>query len=492
MPYTDKLFLHVAVLSEKLARPLVEEFKVVSSDNYSLLLDSAGQDLRSNKHSIMLWQPDWVISHKSGRTLYHNIVNNSKKLSRIDPLDFASQMSQAISKRICLTDSAKECEHLPFQVGLAGIIGYDFARHLETFEQDKTLCETPDVVLGFYTKSIICCHTSNKHYLCYLSDKMAPDEVKQLLPSGDSKQQVSAFSLLEPWSSNMSEAGYTKALQRIKDYLVAGDCYQANFSQQFKATYEGDEYEAYLTLREHNKAPFSAFMRVPQGAILSVSPERFISVSNGTVETQPIKGTRPRSHDSAIDKENAKALLESEKDRAENLMIVDLLRNDISKHCQPNTVEVPDLFKLESFEAVHHMVSKIVGRLSSKSTPLDLIKDAFPGGSITGAPKVRAMQVIDELEPHDRNIYCGSVLYYGYRQDLDSSICIRTLLAENHMLYCCAGGGIVLDSQAKSEYQETLDKVAKILPVLANSAKSDRCHPEHHQAILQENEQVHE
>ena len=184
------------------------------------------------------------------------------------------------------------------------------------------------------------------------------------------------------------------------------------------------------------------------------------------METKPIKGTRPRFSDEAKDAQSAQSLLTASKDRAENLMIVDLLRNDLSKHCKPHSVKVPELFALESYEAVHHLVSTVVGELNDDATPLDLLASSFPGGSITGAPKIRAMEIIDELEVHRRNIYCGSIFYMGFREDMDSSICIRTVLAENNRLHCWAGGGIVLDSVPSEEYQETLDKVSKILPVL--------------------------
>ena len=199
---------------------------------------------------------------------------------------------------------------------------------------------------------------------------------------------------------------------------------------------------------------------------MSVSPERFLSISDGQVETKPIKGTRPRYSDKIQDSSEAQALQYSEKDRAENLMIVDLLRNDISKGCIAGSVEVPSLFKIESFPAVHHLVSKITGRLKTNVSPIALLQGAFPGGSITGAPKIRAMEIIEELEPHKRNIYCGSIGYIGIRQDVDTNICIRTLLCENQTIYCWAGGGIVLDSIPEMEYEESHHKVSKILPTL--------------------------
>ena len=265
----------------------------------------------------------------------------------------------------------------------------------------------------------------------------------------------------------MDKNQYVDKIAQVNAYLRSGDCYQVNLAQRFDAPYSGDEYQAYLRLRGANKAPFSAFIRIPEAVIISISPERFLSVdSQGKVQTKPIKGTRPRSPDNAIDQQNIQALRGSSKDQAENLMIVDLLRNDLSKSCQPHSVSVPALFEIESFAAVHHLVSTVTGQLAEQQTALSLLRGAFPGGSITGAPKIRAMEIIEELEPQRRNIYCGSIGYLGIDGDMDTSICIRTLLLENSHLYCWAGGGIVLDSTALDEYQESLDKVCKILPVL--------------------------
>ena len=195
----------------------------------------------------------------------------------------------------------------------------------------------------------------------------------------------------------MSQEQYTQKLMCISSYLQAGDCYQINLAQRFSATYMGDEWQAYQQLRVANHAPFSAFIRLVDSVIMSISPERFLSVNEQIVQTKPIKGTRPRFNDPIQDQQQIESLLSAEKDRAENLMIVDLLRNDLSKHCQPGSVNVPELFKLESFAAVHHLVSTVTGKLKTNSSAIDLLQGAFPGGSITGAPKIRAMQIIDEL-----------------------------------------------------------------------------------------------
>ena len=217
---------------------------------------------------------------------------------------------------------------------------------------------------------------------------------------------------------------------------------------------------------KHNNAPFSAYLNIDDIKVLSISPERFIQIKQNKVQTKPIKGTRPRSNDPTQDEKNKRSLSLANKDKAENLMIVDLLRNDISRACKPGSVKVPKLFDIESFPAVHHLVSTIEGELAEDKSAIDLIRGAFPGGSITGAPKIRAMEIIEELEPHRRNIYCGSIGYISACGNMDTSITIRTLTCLNGRIICNAGGGIVADSVCDEEYQETFDKVNKILPVL--------------------------
>ncbi|STQ80523.1 Para-aminobenzoate synthase component 1 [Hafnia alvei] len=239
-------------------------------------------------------------------------------------------------------------------------------------------------------------------------------------------------------------------------------------TQRFSASYQGDEWQAFLRLNEHNKAPFSAFVRLPESAILSVSPERFLQLEQKNISTRPIKGTLPRLADPIADKLQAKKLASSRKDQAENLMIVDLMRNDVGRVAQAGSVRVPELFVVEPFPAVHHLVSTITATLPNNLDATDLLRACFPGGSITGAPKIRAMQIIEELEPQRRNVYCGSIGYMSCCGNMDTSITIRTLLAENGKIYCWAGGGIVADSQVDAEYQETFDKVGKILPILGD------------------------
>ncbi|NLW05695.1 MAG: aminodeoxychorismate synthase component I, partial [Pseudomonadaceae bacterium] len=254
---------------------------------------------------------------------------------------------------------------------------------------------------------------------------------------------------------------------QVQALLASGDCYQVNLAQRFTASYQGDLYQAWQLLRQQIAAPFSAFMDFGDATILSLSPERFLqATAKGEVETKPIKGTRPRGKTQQEDQQLAEALLNSKKDQAENLMIVDLLRNDLGRVCQPGSIQVPNLFTLESYTNVHHLVSRITGQLAKGKDSLDLLKASFPGGSITGAPKLRAMQIIDQLEPCQRSVYCGSIGYFDRRGGIDFNIAIRTFIAYQGQLHISAGGGLVADSNGAQEYQETLDKVSRLIRCL--------------------------
>ena len=277
------------------------------------------------------------------------------------------------------------------------------------------------------------------------------------------------FRLQAAFTSNLDEAGYRQAFEAVQAYIQAGDCYQVNLAQRFSAPCEGDPWLAYRALRAIAAAPFAAYLaRDEGGAVMCLSPERFLALHGHRVETSPIKGTRPRQGDARADELAATELRSSDKDRAENLMIVDLLRNDLGRSCLPGSIHVDRLFELQSFPTVHHLVSTISGELREDCAAFELLRDSFPGGSITGAPKRRAMQIIAELEPDSRQAYCGSVLYVSADGRMDSNIAIRTLLCRDGKLHCWGGGGIVADSQWQREYQETYDKVGRFLTVLEN------------------------
>jgi para-aminobenzoate synthetase component 1 len=269
--------------------------------------------------------------------------------------------------------------------------------------------------------------------------------------------------------SSFTHAGYLDAVTRVREYILAGDIFQTNLSQRLEAPLTESPWQLYLRMRIRNAAPFAAFFETPEVSVVSASPERFLRVDEtGHVETRPIKGTMPRGfgpeHDGAL----GQALSESAKDRAENLMIVDLMRNDLSRVCSPGTVRVPELFALEHYATVHHLVSTVVGELAPGRDALDLLRAAFPGGSITGAPKVRAMEIIAELEPSQRSVYCGSLGYCSVTGALDTSIAIRTVIAPTgrDRVYFSAGGGIVADSDPEQEYRETLHKARGMIDVL--------------------------
>ncbi|MGC1330261.1 aminodeoxychorismate synthase component I, partial [Pseudomonas sp.] len=359
---------------------------------------------------------------------------------------------------------------LPFAGGLIGYLSYDFGRRLEQLPSVAVDdLHLPDANLGLYAWALISDHQRQTSQLM-LHPSVDSAERRRLIElfSQPAPGASGPFKLNAPMRPDLTAAQYREAFDRIQAYISAGDCYQINQTQRFRAPCQGDPWTAYRALRQACPTPFSGFLALEDGsAILSLSPERFIEVSDGRVETRPIKGTRQRDADPAQDAANARELLSSLKDRAENLMIVDLLRNDLGRTCTIGTVRVPELFALESYPNVHHMVSAVVGELAPGKDCLDLIGGSFPGGSITGAPKIRAMQIIDELEPSRRALYCGSLLYLDVRGHMDSSIAIRSLLVKDGQVSCWGGGAIVADSNCEDEYAESVFKVKVLMDTLA-------------------------
>ena len=437
---------------------------------WAMLLDSAGSTHGDSRYDILVRQP---VSH---------LVRNFADEPQATP--FAE-----LKQRLVELPEYKGPHPLPFTGGALGYFGYDAARWSEQITPAPRATRVaaaakpahtdavshpaaddiamPDIALGLYQHAIIIDHQEHKAYALGPAEQLNPTWVAEFWRP-EAALGLPSFMLAGPWRSNMDEDQYVRKIEQIHDHLNAGDCYQINLAQRFQASYRGSVWQAYLALRHANQAPFSAYLCLPQGHVLSLSPERFLQTSSdGKVQTKPIKGTRPRSSDPTQDAANRAELLASPKDQAENLMIVDLLRNDLSRACVPGSVRVPELFAVHSFAAVHHLVSTVEGQLADPHSSVDLIQAAFPGGSITGAPKVSAMRIIEALEPHRRNLYCGSIGYINQDGSSDTNIAIRTLIACQQQLYCWAGGGIVSDSEANAEYQETFDKVARILPVLS-------------------------
>ena len=375
----------------------------------------------------------------------------------------------------------------PFQGGAVGLLGYELGGWLERLPVPRAQgLALPDMALGLYDTVAVFDLAAGQGWVISGGEREA-DPVRRpataarlatalharLLEGRQAALAAPQGRLLAApgWQADMAPDAYRAAVARILDYIRAGDIYQANMTQRFLGRLAAgvSAWDAYRAIRPRLAAPFSAFLNLGQGrAVASGSPERFLSLdAEGRVETRPIKGTRPRDlEDPARDTALADELLASPKDRAENLMIVDLLRNDLSRVSRIGSVAVPSLCGLESYRTVHHLTSVVTSRLRPGLGPVDLLRAGFPGGSITGAPKIRAMEIIHELEPARRGPYCGSVAWIGWDGAMDSSIIIRTLAIVGDRVQAQAGGGIVADSDPEDEYQESLTKARAMLTAL--------------------------
>lgn len=455
---TPDLFLFEIDLPASLNSSLL--FSACADQDGAIFFDSSSSEHENSRFDIILSEPLSRFSHDEKS---NQIECPTKALScetNEDPFRVLSQLHKEFSPaKLIETD-------LPFIGGSAGWLSYDLGRSIEKIPTiAKNDIQIPLLKFGIYDWAIIKDNQTGKWFGVDYQPKL--NRIGALIDKYKQSAQTHAeFKLVSDWQSNMTQSEYIDKFNTIKEYIENGDCYQINLAQRFSAKYTGSIWQAYLQLTEANKAPFSAYLRDSDFSILSISPERFLQLIDSEVETKPIKGTLPRGQSLKQDNAFKEKLQKSAKDRAENLMIVDLLRNDISRVCQAGTVRVPKLFEVESFPSVHHLVSTVTGKLKDNKDAFDLLRACFPGGSITGAPKIRAMEIIEELEPHRRSVYCGSIAYIDWRGNMDSSIAIRSLIAEQDNIHCWAGGGIVMDSVSKNEYQETLDKLNKILPVL--------------------------
>jgi len=436
--------------------------------------NTANYDIFCCSPCLTLTKPNTKNARLEIDKLSASIAKIKVNLEEQDPLkqmrDILEQIKHNPIEYINSESEKNQEAELPFNGGWLGYFSYDFGKSLELSDKRKLIdSNVPFCSFGLYRWALISDHSkkTTRLYNFGLCEKEW-HKIKLLFGAeqNDSSTSNNGFKLKAPFKSNINFATYQKAFNKIQENIIAGNCYQINYAHQFSAPFEGCSFDAYLQLTTLNKSPFSAYLNFGNFQILSLSPERFIQVRNRKVLTQPIKGTSPRSSDKNTDQQNAKNLLSSEKDRSENLMIVDLLRNDLSKTADTASVKVPELFGLYSFESVHHLISTVTSELAPEYDMFHILKTCLPGGSITGAPKIAAMKIIDELEDFSRGIYCGVIGYMDFKGNMDTNICIRTLLAKNNELTCCAGGGIVFDSTVESEYQETYHKVSKIIPVL--------------------------
>ncbi len=373
--------------------------------------------------------------------------------------------------KLYLGELATGPSDLPFSGGAMGYFAYDLGRRIERLPNLASAdVAMPEMAVGIYDWAVVTDHHDKRAWLVGAGrDPRTFDEwesLRQRIETPEAAPSPVSFRVHHRFTCNFDWESYSRAFQKIKHYIREGDCYQVNLAQRFTADAEGEVWGAYRQLQQLNPAPFSSFFNLPDGTVLSSSPERFLQVRNGVVETKPIKGTRPRSTSHLRDEALAEELRRSVKDRAENLMIVDLLRNDLGKTCTIGSVKIPKLFEIESFSTVHHLVSTVTGQLAPGKHALDLLAGCFPGGSITGAPKLRAMEIIEELEPHRRSLYCGAIGYAGFDGSMDTNIAIRTLIVCAGRIHCWAGGGIVVDSDLESEYQECLIKAESMLRLL--------------------------
>lgn len=380
----------------------------------------------------------------------------------------------------------------PFQGGAAGLFGYDLCRRLERLPPPR--CDdfhVPELSVGFYDWVIAFDHDVNRAWLIstgwpeherFRRRRRAEQRlgfVKRTLSGAAANLPATGKVIACPAPSypvhgfpgllsNFDRSGYQRTIERALEYIAAGDVFQVNLAQRLLRRSSMPPLSVYGRLRARNPAPFAAYLDLGEFVVLSASPERFLRVEDGAVETRPIKGTRPRSSDPEEDEASAAELLASGKDRAENIMIVDLLRNDLGRVCRYGSVQVPAVCRLESFRHVHHLVSEVRGHLRDEATTVDLLRAAFPGGSVTGAPKIRAMEIIAELEPSARGPYCGSIGYLGFDGSMDTNILIRTLTCGRGWVQFPVGGGIVADSVPEWEYEETWHKARGLVDALSD------------------------
>ncbi len=434
-----------------------------------MLLDSARGDPRLGRWSYVAADPYLTLVSKDGR------IQSGERGFSGDPF---AVLQRAMAHYRLDHDPGLP---VPFQTGAVGWFGYDLAHHLERLPHPALDdLAFPDLAIGFYDTVLAFDLPERRAWLMSSGWPEATPEASMHLRksradcfagllagavAADLPPDVAGEVRLE---TNFTRPAYEAAVARVVEYILAGDIFQANISQRFCAELPPglDGWALYRRLRQRNPAPFAAYLDSGSMQIVSASPERFLQLHGRQVETRPIKGTRPRGATPEDDRALGEALLASEKDRAENVMIVDLLRNDLSRVCRDHSVQTPEICVLESFATVHHLVSTVTGELRPGLDAVDLLRATFPGGSITGAPKIRAMEIIAELEPTARGPYCGAIGWLGADGWMDTSITIRTFAIRNGKVAFQAGGGIVADSDPAAEYEETLDKARALIEAL--------------------------
>jgi para-aminobenzoate synthetase component 1 len=469
--------------------PLIEEidfklspldaFELFKEKQFSFFLDSGMDPHKLGRYSFIGSNPFLVLGSRGSEiTVAQGAEKSRLKGNPFDVLNHFLEVYRLESR----------ASPVPFIGGAVGYFSYDLCHFIErlpsTAIDDLKL---PECYFGLYDLVLAFDNRQGKAYIISTGfpelregkriERAAQrlNEVKDKLAGVSGSGTEAALTPISlPTASASLRGGFTHreyvdAVEKARQYIIAGDIFEVNLSQRFEAELSITPYELYQRLRQINPAPFACYLGFDEVAVVSASPERFLRVRGDWVETRPIKGTRPRGKTPEEDEALAKKLLSSAKDRAENIMIVDLERNDLGRVCRFGTVKVTELAILEVFPTVFHLTSTVEGKLREGKNSIDLLKATFPGGSITGAPKVRAMEIIDELEPTRRSVYTGSIGYLSFNGDLDLNIVIRTFIVKGGKAYYQVGGAVVYDSDPEAEYQETLDK-AKALVNATNMA----------------------
>jgi para-aminobenzoate synthetase component I len=452
----------VAVIREISPPPSpLDAFRLLYRDGLGFLLESSRVDTRLGCWSFVGVDPFLVVSGNR-RTVRLHWPDRTEILEG-DPF-------KAVRELIVRYRIERQSDTPPLLGGAVGFFGYDLCQVLERLPS-RALDDLgmPDFALGFYDVVVAFNHATTRTYLCSCGWPETTEKTRHERAQQRAEETLSALAVSRPdeictdftgdtLHSNFTRSDYLATIRRVKEYIAAGDIYQVNLSQRFSTPFTVSPITLYENLRQLSPAPFGGLLMSDDWALVSSSPERFLQVRGDTVETRPIKGTRPRGATPAEDARLAHELISSEKDRAENVMIVDLLRNDLGKVCDYGSVQTTELWALESYANVHHLVSTVEGRLRQGKTSMDCLRACFPGGSITGAPKVRSMEIIEELEPTKRGPYTGAIGYASFCGDMDTNIIIRTLVVKDGQAHFQVGGGIVADSDPDAEYEETLDK----------------------------------
>jgi para-aminobenzoate synthetase component I len=439
--------------------PYKEDTALVFENFYELehsaYLDSSAP-FSTGRFDIIAALPYQVLRFKDGTTSLEK--EGSVRYFDLDPLTFLDSLLPRENDPLL--------KDVPFFNGAIGYISYDYGN--THFNLNATKSGLSEVFFAFYRWAVVVCH-QKKTATLYVANGALPvdiDDIQRRWTASLPRSQP--FRLLTPFKPKTLAKNYKNKFEEIQTHLRQGDAYQVNFTHSFGATYSGSPFSAYRRIRKKNPMPYAAFISTGEADILCFSPELFISAQGSHCVTKPIKGTMARSEEKGgeADQLIAKRLLNCPKNRAENVMIVDLMRNDLSQVCKPFSVKVPALWDLESYSTVHHLVSTVTGELKEGLRHIDLIKALFPGGSITGAPKLATMKIINKLEDSPRGVYCGSIGYFSANNKCQFNIAIRTMVASFNQIECYGGGGIVIDSVDEVEYQETYDKISILTKTL--------------------------